>query len=261
MDTYAWPFLKGKRRMINSMKEIEVGHFTIGKLFGLEFHLDTLLMSWLVMAILVGLSFIVTRRMDREQPHGAQNVLETIVEFLRNLMAENLGPAGRGAFPFVATLFLFILFSNLIGILVPAQVIPLKSPTEDLSFTLGLSILVFLSMIYYGIKVQGLKNYILSFFKPNFLFFPIHLIDFLIKPITLAFRLFGNIFAGAVFFMILFSLLGLVVPLVAQILGVFVGVIQAYLFMMLAMAYISSAMEEGVVEEGHPEPDPKTPTV
>ena len=244
------------------MREIEVGQFSTGKLWGLEFHLDTLLMSWLVMAILVGLSFLITRRLERERAHGAQNVLETIVEFLRNMMAENVGPAGRGAFPFMATLFLFILFSNLIGILVPPYVIPLKSPTEDLNFTIGLSLLVFFSMIYYGVKVQGIKNYIKNFFKPNFLFFPIHLIDFLIKPITLAFRLFGNIFAGAVFFMILFSLLGWVIPLVAQILGVFVGVIQAYLYMMLTMAYISSAMEEGLEEEEqHPVPNPEITSV
>lgn len=242
------------------MRAIKVNEHVMGHLFGMEFHLDTLIMSWIVMGILILVSFLATRRMNRERPHGLQNILETIVEFLQNLMGENVGPVGRGAFPFVSTLFLFILLSNLIGLL-PVRIEGWISPTEDLNFTIAMALTVFFSMIYYGIKAQGFKHYIMSFFKPNVLFFPIHLIDFMIKPVTLAFRLYGNIFAGAVFLAILFSLLPLVAPVVPLILGVFVGVIQAYLFMMLAMAYISSAMEEGMEEEEkHPEPSPETPT-
>ena len=213
-------------------------------------------MSWVVIIFLVAVSWLATRNL-KLQPRGLQSVLETVVEFLQNLLRENIGPKGQGAFPFVATLFLFILFSNLIGLVWPGVT---KSPTEDLNVTLGLAILVFSSMIYYGIKVQGLKKYLLSFFKPNFLFFPIHLIDFFVKPITLAFRLYGNIFAGAVFITILNLLFKPVIPVVGLVLGVFVGVIQAYLFLMLAMAYIASAMEEGVEEEeAHPEPSPALP--
>lgn len=240
------------------MKEIRIGHYIEGQLFGMDFHWNTLIMSWIVMAFLVIISFLATRRMDRDRPHGLQNVLETIVEFLRNLMEENVGPLGRGAFSFVSTLFLFILTSNLIGLL-PIRVTGWISPTEDLSFTIAMALTVFFSMIYYGIKVQGIKHYILNFFKPNFLFFPIHVIDFVIKPITLAFRLYGNIFAGAVFLLILYSLLPIGGPVIPLVLGVFVGVIQAYLFLMLAMAYISSAMEEGMEGEEHPEPSPTTP--
>ena len=238
------------------MHKIHALTFAQGEIFGLQFHLDIFLMSWVVIIILVAVSWLATRNL-KSQPRGLQSVLETVVEFLQNLLRENIGPRGQGAFPFVATLFLFILFSNLIGLIWPGVT---KSPTEDLNVTLGLAILVFLSMIYYGIKGQGLKNYLLGFFKPNFLFFPIHLIDFFVKPITLAFRLYGNIFAGAVFITILNLLFKPVIPVVGLVLGVFVGVIQAYLFLMLAMAYIASAMEEGVEEEeAHPEPAPVLP--
>lgn len=238
------------------MNKIHALTFAQGEIFGLQFHLDIFLMSWVVIIFLVAVSWLATRNL-KSQPRGLQSVLETVVEFLQNLLRENIGPKGQGAFPFVATLFLFILFSNLIGLVWPGVT---KSPTEDLNVTLGLAILVFLSMIYYGIKVQGLKNYLLGFFKPNFLFFPIHLIDFFVKPITLAFRLYGNIFAGAVFITILNLLFKPVIPVVGLVLGVFVGVIQAYLFLMLAMAYIASAMEEGVEEEeAHPEPAPVLP--
>lgn len=233
------------------MEKIHALTFTEGEIFGLQFHLDIFLMSWVVIIFLVVVSWLATRNL-KPQPRGLQNVLETVVEFLQNLLRENVGPKGQGAFPFVATLFLFILFSNLIGLVWPGVT---KSPTEDLNVTLALALLVFSSMIYYGIKAQGLKKYLLSFFKPNFLFFPIHLIDFLVKPITLAFRLYGNIFAGAVFITILNLLFKPVIPVVGLVLGVFVGVIQAYLFLMLAMAYIASAMEEGAeTEEAHPEP-------
>lgn len=233
------------------MEKIHALTFTEGEIFGLQFHLDIFLMSWVVIIFLVVVSWLATRNL-KPQPRGLQNVLETVVEFLQNLLRENVGPKGQGAFPFVATLFLFILFSNLIGLVWPGVT---KSPTEDLNVTLALALLVFSSMIYYGIKAQGLKKYLLSFFKPNFLFFPIHLIDFLVKPITLAFRLYGNIFAGAVFITILNLLFKPVIPVVGLVLGVFVGVIQAYLFLMLAMAYIASVMEEGVeTEEAHPEP-------
>lgn len=240
--------------------EIRVGEHITGHLMGLPFHWDTLVQSWVVMAGLFIVSLVVTRRLNRKKPQGLQNILETIVEFLQNQMAENVGPAGRGAFPFVATLFLFILCSNLIGLFgVPGMTEMIKSPTEDLGFTIAMALLVFCSMLYYGIKVQGLKNYILGFFKPNFLFFPIHAIDLLVKPVTLAFRLFGNVFAGGVFLLILFKLLPAGPPVIALIIGIFVGVIQAYLFMMLAMAYITSAMEASVEEEEkHPEPSPQT---
>lgn len=246
---------------MSNLEGIKVGEHITGHFMGLPFHWDTLVQSWVIMVGLIILSFIVTRTLNREKPHGLQNVLETIVEFLRNQMGENVGPAGRGAFPFVATLFLFILLSNLIGLFgVPGVTEIIKSPTEDLGFTIAMALLVFCSMLYYGIKVQGLKNYTKSFFKPNFLFFPIHVIDLLVKPVTLAFRLFGNIFAGGVFLLILFKLLPAGPPVIALIIGVFVGVIQAYLFMMLAMAYITSAMEEGMEEEEqHPEPNPQTP--
>jgi|CZCB01.1.fsa_nt_gi F-type H+-transporting ATPase subunit a len=230
--------------------EIRVGEHITGHLLGLPFHWDTLIQSWVIMLGLILVSLFVTRRLNQERPHGLQNILETIMEFLREQMAENVGPAGRGAFPFVSSLFLFILFSNLIGLFgVPGTTEIIKSPTEDLGFTIAMALLVFGSMLYYGIKVQGLKKYILSFFKPNFLFFPIHLIDLLVKPVTLAFRLFGNIFAGAVFLLILFKLLPAGPPVIALIIGIFVGVIQAYLFMMLAMAYISSAMEDSMEDE------------
>jgi F-type H+-transporting ATPase subunit a len=237
--------------------EIKIGEFLewtlkIGK-WNIVLHGDILIYSWIVMAIIVVLAWLATRGMSIDHPTRRQTIMESIIEFLRNALMDSASPRTMQAFAVPTTLFLFILVSNLIG-LIPIPGVDtslahhrlhfIKSPTEDISFTLAMGLVVFLSMIYYGLKVNGF-NYIKGFFKPFFLFFPIHLIDIAVKPVTLAFRLFGNIFSGAIFILVLYNLLPPLAPIVALGLGVFVGCIQAYLFFMLSTAYISSAIEEG----------------
>jgi len=170
--------------------------------------------------------------------HELQGALEALYKFLKNMVAENMPPAAQSSFNFIATMFIFILFSNMVGLL-PIE--GFKSPTADVNVTIGLALLVLGATIYYGCKVRGAKEYLLSFFQPNVVFFPVHLIDLLVKPISLAFRLFGNIFAGEVLLMILYYLVPVAVPTVWIAVSIFIGVIQAYLFAMLSIAYISSA--------------------
>ncbi|NLU41862.1 MAG: F0F1 ATP synthase subunit A [Firmicutes bacterium] len=139
----------------------------------------------------------------------------------------------------VITLFLFILFSNLIG------VIPwFESPTADVNVPIGLALVVLAMMVYYGIKSKGFVGYLKSFIRPNVLFLPINLIETFTKPITLAFRLFGNIFAGELLVVILVRLIPIGVPTAFSLFHIFIGVIQAYLFFMLSLAYIAVAYEE-----------------
>ncbi len=155
-----------------------------------------------------------------------------------------MSPEGQSAFPYLATLFLFILFSNLLGV-IPGLLVPeLKSPTGDLNVTFGLALVVFLLSQGYAIRARGLPAYLLSFFRPNPLFLPLNLVEIVTRPLTLAFRLFGNIFAGEVLLLILYFLVPVVIPSLWAAFSVFIGVIQAYLFVMLAIAYISSAVEE-----------------
>lgn len=239
------------------MGEIKIGEFVIWNLkigkYSFPLHGEILVYSWICMAVLVGLAWLSTRGMSIDRPTRAQTIFESIVEFLRNALLDNAGPVMLQAFAVPATLFLYILFANLLG-LIPIPGLAnrfIKSPTEDISFTLALGLAVFFSMMYYGMKVNGF-SYIKSFFKPIFLFFPIHLIDFAVKPVTLGFRLFGNIFSGAIFIIVLYKLLPypVLVPVLGLGLGVFVGCIQAYLFFMLSTAYIASAIEEGAEHHG-----------
>ena len=240
------------------MGEVKIGEFVVWNLkignYNFPLHGEILVYSWIVMALIVGLAWLATRGMSIDKPTRAQTVFEAIIEFLRNALLDTAGPVMLPVFTIPATLFLFILFSNLIGMIpIPGLEVFLphahnyhfiKSPSEDISFTMAMGLVVFISMFYYGIKLGGVA-YIKSFFKPFFLFFPIHLIDFAIKPVTLGFRLFGNIFSGAIFLLVLYNLLPPLAPVLALALGVFVGCIQSYLFFMLSTAYIASAIEEG----------------
>jgi|LFRM01.1.fsa_nt_gb F-type H+-transporting ATPase subunit a len=226
--------------MLNSS---EIGKHILAYIGPYSIHVDTLLLSWLVMAVLVVSAWLVTRRLDK-LPHGVQSLLEALYEFLQNLMQENMSPKGYSAFPYLATLFLFILFANLLGVVAGLLLPQFKSPTGDLNVTMAMALVVFLLSQVYAVKTHGLKGYLVSFFKPNPLFLPLNLIELITRPLTLAFRLFGNIFAGEVLLVILYLLVPVVIPTVWSAFSVFIGVIQAYLFLMLGIAYISSSIEE-----------------
>jgi F-type H+-transporting ATPase subunit a len=225
------------------MNNEKIGQHIVVFLGRYSIHLDTIILSWLVMGILVLGSWLITRNLEK-MPRTGQNIVETLVEFLQKLLEDNMSPEGQSAFPYLATLFLFILFSNLLGV-IPGLLVPeLKSPTGDLNVTFGLALVVFLLSQGYAIRARGLPAYLLSFFRPNPLFLPLNLVEIVTRPLTLAFRLFGNIFAGEVLLLILYFLVPVVIPSLWAAFSVFIGVIQAYLFVMLAIAYISSAVEE-----------------
>lgn len=278
--------------MVNNV--LEVGGHIGGTILGLHVNIDTMMMSWITMGILVSLCLIalviqlpsVQAFLERASTrfswrhtapilvamlavdllanmagllqanialgimiglcvvalllHGRHlgRILEATYSFLHNMVTENMPAGAHSSFYFIGTLFLFILFSNMLGLLpVPG----FKSPTSDVNVTLALALLVLAATFYYGCKVRGIKEYILSYFRPSVVFFPIHLLDMLVKPFSLAFRLFGNIFAGEVLLVILYFLVPVVVPTVWLAASIFIGVIQAYLFAMLSIAYISAA--------------------
>lgn len=216
----------------------EIGAHLVLRIGMFTCHLDTIIMTWIVMALLVAAAIIATRKM-RDVPGGFQNMVEYGVEALWGLVVDNVPPRARGCFPVIATLFLFILASNLIGV-VPGM----KSPTADINVTLALAAVVLGLTIYAGASVKGVWGYIVGFVKPNPLFLPLNLIELCTRAITLALRLFGNIFAGDVLVIILGKLVAYAVPAVGQAFHVFVGVLQAYLFVMLSIAYVTVAAEE-----------------
>jgi F-type H+-transporting ATPase subunit a len=216
------------------------------------------LMSWVTVLILFALSFVATRRL-RAAPRGLQAVFETGFQFIFNLVDATMGEQGRPFYPLFLGLFFFILVANVIG-LVPG----LSSPTANLNTTAALALVVFGSVHIFGVRRHGLFGYIAHlsagvpwWLKP--LMTVIELISELARPLSLSFRLFGNLMAKEVLLGILAFLTvflyhagGVVditltaVPLLLRpliiLLGLLVGFLQAYIFTMLAVSYVGGAI-------------------
>ena len=205
-------------------------------------HYTHVLHSWLVMIILI-VSAVLFARGVKLLPKKGQNIFEVIVGGLENFMVEIAGPEGRFFFPFIATVFLYILVSNLIG-LIPG----FFSPTANLNTTLSLALCTFIYTHIIGIKCHGAK-YIKHFLGPVWWLAPLMLILELIghfaRVMSLSIRLFGNIFGKETVLGILFMLYGLyLAPLPILFLGILVSFIQALVFMLLSIIYFAGAMEE-----------------
>lgn len=213
------------------------------EIFGQVFNMQTMYMSWLTMAVVILVMHLATRRLQY-LPSGAQNVVETLIDMLNGLMQTNLGDKGRKYMaPFIITLFMYIFIGNEIGLL--PQVFPFHftSPTNDINTTLGLAIMVILSVQIVGCMQHGI-GYLKHFTSPNPVFLPINLIDEAAKPITMGFRLFGNILAGEILLIVLSKLVPWVIPDLWVLFSLAVGFLQAMIFSILTMAHFAAAFRE-----------------
>lgn len=197
--------------------------------------------SWVVMALLIGLGAMASRRITMV-PAGAQNVFEVIISGLEEFMVEITGEEGRAFFPFIATLFLFILTCNLIG-LVPG----FYSPTANINTPLSMALCTFIYTHYLGVKFHGAK-YVKHFLGPvpamAPLFFPIELVGHTARVLSLTFRLFGNIFGEDLVLLILLFLAGkFLAPLPMMFLAVFTSTVQAFIFTLLSIMYFTGSIE------------------
>jgi F-type H+-transporting ATPase subunit a len=197
--------------------------------------------SWVVMLTLLGLGLLASRQVSLV-PKGAQNVFELVVGGLEDFMVEITGEEGRAFFPFIATLFLYIMFCNLLG-LVPGFL----SPTSNINTPLSMALCTFAFTHYLGVKYHGAK-YIKHFLGPipalAPLFFPIELIGHFARVLSLTLRLFGNIMGEDLVLAILLFLAGkFLAPLPMMFLAVFTSVVQAFVFTLLAIMYFAGSME------------------
>lgn len=204
----------------------------------------TVLMTWFAIAIII-LIIIFLKTGAGIYPSKRQCLLESLTVWFHNVLEESLGEDARKFLPFILSLFLFILILNWFNV-IPG----LSSPTKDLNTCLGLAILVFFISHTYAIKKKGLLRYIKSYFKPFWFLFPSNVFSEISKVLSHSFRLYGNIFAGGVVISLLPFLfsrgkwLGLVLgtPInlaFSMFFGIFLAAIQAFVFTMLAVAYIS----------------------
>ncbi|MBN1382280.1 MAG: F0F1 ATP synthase subunit A [Deltaproteobacteria bacterium] len=199
----------------------------------------TLVYTWLVMAILIVGSWLVTRKLSKEIRFSRwQNFLEVIVGSIREEIREISKEGADHYLPFIGTLFIFICLANLMAV-IPGYV----APTSSLTTTAALAVSVFIAVPLYGITKQGAREYFKEYFRPTFIFFPFHVMGEFSRTLALAVRLFGNIMSHEKVIAILLAVTPLFFPVVMQALGLLIGLIQAYIFSILAMVYIASATQ------------------
>ncbi|MGC9524409.1 MAG: F0F1 ATP synthase subunit A [Limnospira sp.] len=229
------------------LAELEVGKHFYWQIGNLKIHGQVFLTSWFVIALLLLLSISATRNIQRI-PSGTQNFMEYALEFIRDLVKNQIGEKEyRPWVPFVGTLFLFIFVSNWSGALIPWKLLKipnseLAAPTNDINTTVALALLTSLAYFYAGFSKRGL-GYLLKYVEPTPILLPINILEDFTKPLSLSFRLFGNILADELVVAVLVLLVPLFVPLPVMVLGLFTSAIQALIFATLAAAYIGEAME------------------
>ncbi|MDT8903753.1 F0F1 ATP synthase subunit A [Anaeroselena agilis] len=219
----------------------EIGSHKVAHFFGFAFNMDTLYMTWMVMAIVIVLAILAVRRLETV-PRGMQNAFEMAIEAIGGQVDATIGPNSRKVAPLLITLFVFLLTSNWLG-LVPG----FTSPTNDLNTTLGLALMIIGFVHVLGVGHHGLSHF-KHFIQPHPLFLPINIIEEIARPITLSFRLFGNIMAGEILIILIAALpLYYGEPLVGVLwlgFSVIVGLIQAFIFTMLSTSYLSNSLKE-----------------
>ena len=197
----------------------------------------TLVFSWVVLLFLSIGSWLITRNLESgPQIPRWQNLLEIIVSRIRSQIAEASGGDPDRYLPFVGTLFLFIVVCNVLDA-VPG----FKAPTASLTTTAALATCVFVAVPVFGIARKGIAEYFRQYVRPTPLMLPFHIIGELSRTLALAVRLFGNITSGSLIVAIVLSIAPLFFPVVMQVLGLLIGIIQAYVFAILALVYIASA--------------------
>ena len=195
-----------------------------------------------VVALLSVLSFLATRRLQ-VYPGRMQNIMEVVIGGFDSLLVDTMGDKGKKFFPLIATLGLFILTGNLIGI-IPG----FESPTANINTNAAMALVVFFSTHVVGVSIHGPK-YFKQFLGPVWwltpLMLPIEIISHLSRPLSLTFRLFGNIAGEDIVLAVVLLLVPLLVPLPILILMIFTSIVQTLVFMLLAMMYIAGALEAG----------------
>ncbi|CAN1210667.1 F0F1 ATP synthase subunit A [Tumidithrix helvetica PCC 7403] len=242
------------RAHTTNLAALEVGKHFYWQIGGLEIHGQVLLVSWIVIGVLLIASASATSNIQRI-PAKFQNFMEYVLEFIQGIAKDQIGEKHyREWMPFIGSLFLFIFVSNWLGALVPWKLIhlpegELAAPTSDINTTVALALLVSVAYFYAGLSNKGL-GYFSRYVVASPFLLPIWVLEDFTRPLSLSFRLFGNILADELVVGVFVLLVPLFVPLIVMALGLFTSAVQALIFATLAAVYIGEAIE-GHGEEEH----------
>ncbi len=191
--------------------------------------------TWAIMLVLAGTSWLITRRL-RKLPNGGQALLELVVTGMLAQIEDVIRKDPRPFLPLLGTLFIFLVTANLSGILPGVE-----GPTGKLETPAALALIVFFSVHYFGIRAKGIGGYLASFAKPKLIMLPLNVLSELTRTFSLMLRLFGNIMSGEFIIALIIALAGLFVPIPLMVLEILVGLVQAYIFTVLAAVFIGAA--------------------
>lgn len=225
----------------------ETGHWIYNTVIAghaMSFNLDTIFTMWFAMAVVIIFALIATRKLTMV-PTKLQAVCETVMQFFWGTLDTMIPNKNRHHVPLVASLFLFILTANLMGQL-PLRLIHLKqgelaSPTNDLNLTAAMAIIVLVYYVFMGFKAKGFKFLFHELSFTGVIMTLVELIEMITRPLSLAIRLFANILAGEILVSVALGLFAYLLPLPVMLFEILVAFIQATVFMMLTIAYVSAA--------------------
>ncbi|MDR0552195.1 MAG: F0F1 ATP synthase subunit A [Spirochaetaceae bacterium] len=221
---------------------------------------DAVVVSWLIMAFLIIAALILTRKLEK-RPGKAQNLAETIVEFISGICKNTIGHHWKGYVPYIGTLLLYIAASNLAGIfnIIPSGnffadylhiaalknfEFPIHPPTKNFNVTLCMALMSMAVVVYSEFRYKGLKGWARSFYRPLPINGFVKILDYVIRPTSLCLRLFGNILGGFIVIELVYAAFPLIIPAAAGIyFDLFDGCLQAYVFVFLTMVYLQEAGE------------------
>ncbi|MDQ1599354.1 MAG: F-type H+-transporting ATPase subunit a [Actinomycetota bacterium] len=225
--------------------DIEVGHHRTAEFLGLTFNIDTVWSTCAAALIVFGVGLYMARRASSGRPSKLQLAWETIVDAIERQVASSMGQVAPFVVPLALTLFLFILIANWLG-LIPTRGY-LEAPSADINFTLALALTVIVWMHITAIRKKGVRSYLRHYAEPYAALIPLEIIGEIVKPFTLALRLFGNIFAGGV----MLAIIGLIPAWLLWLpnglwkgFDLIIGAIQAFIFALLTILYFGFALEE-----------------
>ena len=251
----------GISEKINEAMEIqEVFKFSVGK-FNVVIT-DTMISMWIVMAILVLIAYVFSRNL-KTIPGKRQSLLEVCVEFVTKFCEGQMGHYSRAFTPYIATLALFIIICNMLGIfnIIPTshdlynltkleffKKLPfyaITPPTRDINVTAGLAVMTVVVMIVSTIYYKGFFGWLKGLCKPTIILFPINILELCIKPLSLCLRLFGNILGAHIIVDIVYVLFPAIIPIaISAYFDLFDGILQAYIFVFLTTMYIGESLED-----------------
>jgi F-type H+-transporting ATPase subunit a len=238
--------------------DIDPGHHITAEIFGFTVNADTMWSTALAGVIVIALGLWMRAKITSKVPSKIQIFWETITDAVTSQVEASLGRVHPFVVPLAISLFVFILVSNWLHAIPTDEKVP--APTADVNLTYALGLLVIVSVHIYGVRRNGFRNNYRHLFRPSPIMFPINFIEELVRPLTLALRLFGNIFSGG----IMVLLIGLLPSYLLwgpnalwQLFDLFIGLIQAFIFALLTILYFGMASESH--DEEHHDAESRSP--